>query len=246
MARVSRGGGAKGRRLPQPSASELMRALNKGIESGFIGLPTAASKAEFSKVRDIFDDKDILNQYGPTKYNNLAGLSAEEHDEYYDPDRALYSRQFYEVIDFEDTVPGMQGPQLGEDSSPADLTLIPTSTTNPDRPRTVAAGYDETEEKLTVMFRDGTLYNYYEVSKNEWLTFKSNRSKGVVIYSMLDFKPRGYADDSNLRPNQRQALYRFARSFQTHRKGRSKGQGGTAYKPNALSRPGTVKRGKRR
>ena len=43
-----------------------------------------------------------------------------------------------------------------DQESPAALTDIPTSSTNVRRPRTVAAGYDEEREVLTVMFRDGT------------------------------------------------------------------------------------------
>lgn len=252
MARVSKGRGSP-KRVALPSAAELLFQMRNDLgDAGFESIPISSSKAEFRKVKELMEDdqNEIFSQYNPTEYQNLAGLPAETYDQYYDRGGKKFSRQFYEVIALEDEdidyVPGFQGPQNEEDTSPADLTLIPTSSTNPERPRTVAAGYDEDEEKLTVMFRDGTLYNYYEVSKGEWQAFKANKSKGVYIYSVLDFKPRGYADDTSIGRRERQALYRFARGVQSYKGGKIKGQSGTAYKPGALSRPGTTKRGRRK
>ena len=98
----------------------------------------------------------------------------------------------------------------------------------------MAAGYDHEEEKLTVMFRDGILYNYYEVTPAEWNKFKSNRSKGAVIHSLLDFKPRGYADQSSMSQQAREAFYRFSRGIQQGKGNKSyKGQTKTTYKTNA-------------
>jgi hypothetical protein len=205
--------------------------------------PVASSRAEFSKIKNIMEDttSEMYAQYGPTKYQNLAGLPAEEYEQYYDRGGKIFSRQFYEVVELNDKdidyIPGFQ-PDEEQDTSPADLTLVPTSTTNPKRPRTVAAGYDEDEEKLTVMFRDGTLYNYYEVSKNEWQAFKANRSKGAVIYRMLDFKPRGYADDSSMSPTARAAFYRLTRGVQSYKGGKVRGQSETKYKTASQSKRG--------
>ena len=72
------------------------------------------------------------------------------------------------------------------DTSPVPLTVIPTSSTQAQRPRTVAAGYREYPAsrgqerlgKMTVMFRDGTLYNYYDVTPGEWEGFRNSISKG--------------------------------------------------------------------
>jgi hypothetical protein len=158
----------------------------------------------------------------PKKYDNLAGQTQAVDTQ--------LSRQFYEVIGVNEYVPGYAGPQNEEDTSPAPLTLVPTSTTNPQRPRTVAAGYDEDEEKLTVMFRDGTLYNYYEVDASEWAAFKANRSKGAIIYRMLDFKPRGYADESSMSKSAREAFYRYSRGVQVVKEGKGKGQTKATYK----------------
>ena len=113
-----------------------------------------------------------------------------------------------------------EGPQTGEDEEPALLTVVPTSTTNPSRPRTVAAGYDKADEKITVVFRDGTFYNYYEVTPQEWQRFKAVVSKGRYIYNYLDSKPRGLADISSMSAAGRKAFYRFSRSAQLHYQGR--------------------------
>lgn len=225
------GGGGTRRRVSQPSAQELMRSITTNVFGDeFSGVPVTATKAEFKSISEAWLDNDqSMDFYNPTQYNNLAG-------EEYAYDTQL-SRQFYEVIGIDDLrVPGYAGPQNEEDTSPAPLTLVPTSTTNPDRPRTIAAGYDEEEEKLTVMFRDGTLYNYYEVDSSEWAAFKANRSKGAVIYRMLDFKPRGYADDSTLSKGAREAFYRYSRGVQIGKKGKGTGQTKSVYKTAAQTK----------
>jgi hypothetical protein len=230
MARTTGGGARRNPRRAAPSANELLNAFGKEIFGGqFRGAVTAASKGEFNKITDImYDDTESMEHYDPVSYDNLAGKMSKN-----DTSR---SRPFYEVIDLNTNldipsnlkVPGYKGPQLEEDTSPADLTVVPTSTTNPRRPRTVAAGYDEDEEKLTVMFRDGTLYNYYEVDENEWKAFKANRSKGAIIAQMLDFKPRGEAD--SISSPAQQAFYRFSRGVQIYSKGKVAGQTKATFK----------------
>lgn len=225
------GGRGTQRRVSQPSATEMMRGLATNIFGDeFSGVTVAATKAEFSSMTQAWlDNSQSMDYYDPQKYNNLAETSAGVVGA--DEDTAR-GRQFYDFIELtgELNVPGYAGPQNEEDTSPAELTLVPTSSSNPDRPRTVAAGYDEDEEKLTVMFRDGTLYNYYEVDPSEWAAFKANRSKGAVIYRMLDFKPRGYADDSSLSKGAREAFYRYSRGIQVVKGGALKGQGSQKYK----------------
>lgn len=58
---------------------------------------------------------------------------------------------------------------------------IPTSTTNFKRPRTLAAGYDPNEGTMTVVFRDGTFWNYYGVSAEQWSKFHLAYSKGPFL-----------------------------------------------------------------
>lgn len=78
--------------------------------------------------------------------------------------------------------------------APALLSVFPTSTTNPQRPRTLAAGYEHTTRTMTVMFRDGTLYNYYDVSTSMWNNFKRAFSKGVFIRQVLDVRGGGLGE----------------------------------------------------
>jgi hypothetical protein len=109
---------------------------------------------------------------------------------------------------------------------PATLSEMPTSTINPERPRTVAAGYDPTRQVLTVVFRDGTFWNYYldSLGKSEanrvWQNFKRARSKGRFINAYFtDPSKYGPADVAQLSQIAREQLYRMARTGQIIRKG---------------------------
>lgn len=105
---------------------------------------------------------------------------------------------------------------------PAAITVVPTSTTNPNRPRTVAAGYNGDRRTLTTVFRDGTYYNYYGVSQTEWRGFKRYRSKGEFIRLFLDTKRRGVADVGALGVSTQDLIYRTARTNQVMREGANK------------------------
>ena len=225
------GGGSASRkpRMSTPSSAELRSPLEQlgsmygfgprqtagiakltGVNNPFQGAPTSSSTGEFGEYKEIMGMKDVLKDYDTTGayYNNMAGLPAE----------LSYKRQWEDVTEGVDNpaIPGSYGAQTDEDESPAPLTVVPTSTTNIDRPRTVAAGYDEQEEKITVVFRDGTFYNYYEVTPSEWTAFKSRVSKGQYIYKYLDFKPRGPADVNSISATARKAFYKFSRGAQLH------------------------------
>ena len=100
------------------------------------------------------------------------------------------------------------------DTAPAPMSVVPTNTINPARPRTVAAGYDRSRKVISVVFRDGTFYNYYRVDPREWQAFKMSRSKGRYIKAHLDGKPRGYADVGAVPVNVRSALYNVMRAQQ--------------------------------
>jgi KTSC domain len=102
---------------------------------------------------------------------------------------------------------------------------VPTSSTQYQRPRTVAAGYDANRQTMTVVFRDGTFYNYYEVSAGEWESFHASYSKGRPWLNkknknqaqdgLFVNKPRGNAGDmEDVDPKIREALYRVARTQQ--------------------------------
>lgn len=110
--------------------------------------------------------------------------------------------------------------------APAPINYIPTSTSNINRPRTVAAGYDPQRLVLTLVFRDGTFYNYYLESLGKaaanrlWGSFKSSRSKGKFMLDHgFDYFPRGRANVSKMPVSHREALYKIARTGQITRKG---------------------------
>lgn len=169
-------------------------------------------------------NKDIKNQLGPiigSTKNLSSGRSFADYDElsyafenqsdiYYRP-KNMSSAQKMEVEDSEYSV-------AFTDSD------IPTSSSNYSRPRTVAAGYDSERQTMTVVFRDGTFYNYYQVTEGEWRAFKASISKGNPWLNKANKnqgsdglfigKPRGQADVSNISPTVREALYRIVRTQQ--------------------------------
>lgn len=70
-----------------------------------------------------------------------------------------------------------------------DSTLLPYSPTpsiNPPRPRTLAAGYAADTDVLTVKFRDGAVYEYYDVPQNVWRNFQRVKSPGKAINRTLN------------------------------------------------------------
>lgn len=111
---------------------------------------------------------------------------------------------------------------------------IPTSTSNPSRPRTLAAGYylyvgerakqySDRRGKLTVMFRDGTFYNYYDVPPGVWQEFKSSISKGTMLNKANQYQgsdgillnyPHGPADITEIPEELQRYVYRVARVSQ--------------------------------
>jgi hypothetical protein len=118
-------------------------------------------------------------------------------------------------------------------SAPATLTDVPTSSLNAARPRTVAAGYDANRQTLTVVFRDGTIYNYYEISEGDWQNFHASISKGrgwLNAGGAFIGKPQGPADMTGMDPDVSEEVYRYARSAQLKfaSKRRYKGASGEA------------------
>lgn len=136
----------------------------------------------------------------------------------------------------------------GESGAPAPITEVPTSSINPEWPRTVAAGYDRNRQCLTVVFRDGTYYNYYGVTAGQWSNFQRARSKGRFIKTYLDALPRGAADITQIPTDHRDAMYQAARTGQIQREGvtgkqspNSKRGGRGSYKPGNLGGTGRAR-----
>ena len=56
-----------------------------------------------------------------------------------------------------------------------------TSSSNPKRPRTLKAGYDYRTNTMTVVFRDGTWWDYNNVPEETWYAFVMAPSKGKFL-----------------------------------------------------------------
>ncbi|MFI9271893.1 KTSC domain-containing protein [Kitasatospora sp. NPDC052896] len=79
------------------------------------------------------------------------------------------------------------------------LPVRPTNTSDPGRPRTLAAGFDARSGTLFVRFRgrelapgvyaEGVGYEYYSVSQGEWDAFRNAESPGDYINKILNSKP---------------------------------------------------------
>jgi hypothetical protein len=79
------------------------------------------------------------------------------------------------------------------------FTERPTNTSNPPRPRTMAAGYDYKSKTMFVRFRgekiapgiyrDGAGYEYYNVTRREWDRFRRADSPGREINRVFNGKP---------------------------------------------------------
>lgn len=76
------------------------------------------------------------------------------------------------------------------------FTVYPTATSNPLRPRTIAAGYDKDSQTLRIRFRPGAsaqspagaIYDYYGVTPNEWRDIRRVVSTGKFINRRLSGK----------------------------------------------------------
>lgn len=129
------------------------------------------------------------------------------------------------------------------DTSPAPITVNPTSTTNWRRPRTVAAGWaprssSEDLGTLTVVFRDGTMYNYYDINRNTWRNFRNAYSKGRYIRMYLNSRRRGPARFTGVPEEYREAMYRLARTAQYQSAtGNGRNEVGAIQDPGTTTRP---------
>jgi hypothetical protein len=206
------------------------------VNNPFEAIPLAASKGEFSPPA-----YEVIPFFG----EGLDDTEATSMEHYAWDERGY--QYGYGGDDLSRFIPASS---TGHDTSAAPITVKPTATTNPERPRTVAAGYDFAQQKITVIFRDGTYYNYYMdgLSKAEsnriWQNFKRSRSKGRFILTYLDQMNRGPADSSSVPTYAREVIYRFLRTGQTFRGGMQPGHSkgskrGTGTKHN-IYKPGNL------
>lgn len=232
-------------RLP----SEQERAVARNYEARtnpFIPRRTGATRPMDMTLGDMLESVSLMDRSSVINPQaGLGGLSPAEAakaraysdlydgdwDEYYDGDQTGYgyrnkaTRAYTGSTKADEATKWFKGQKSGVPTrEPAEISIIPTATTDPDRPRTVAAGYDEDRKVLTVVFRDGTFYNYYTVTPGEWREFAAAFSKGPYIKKFLDGKPRGTANMTGTTLASREGLYRIARTGQWIREGRVSGQ----------------------
>lgn len=62
----------------------------------------------------------------------------------------------------------------------------PTKTSNPNRPRTMAARYNKVSQVVEIRFREGAIYQYFDCHPNTWRGFKNTDSPGRYINRILN------------------------------------------------------------
>lgn len=213
------------------------------------GIPPGGKYPTKKSLRSIFGDSagdltiDRRTLYGK-QANRLFTDSLTQSDleqgfqgsgVYYSPEDGIYQGN---VSDEELTELGYSAQSAFSRNENVEID-IPTSSTDYSRPRTVAAAYTPNAQNpnkgvMTVIFRDGVIYNYYEVSPSEWLAFHSSFSKGAPwlnkgfkdgkqqMDGLFIGKPRGPAaemtalenEEGYVRPEIRAELYRVYRTAQ--------------------------------
>lgn len=107
------------------------------------------------------------------------------------------------------------GDKPDTDFETADTTVLTaTSSSNPAKPRTLKAGYSYKSQTLTVVFRDGTWWEYRGVPEEMWIEFKAAESKGRYLRSSgLDtWEDMGPAEVSKM-PRHRRAQMNDIKAF---------------------------------
>lgn len=88
---------------------------------------------------------------------------------------------------FEQTAGGVQLPgTTAEGGAPEEVedridVISPPNTIEPGRPRAREARFNYNKRELTVVFRDGGTYVYYNVPSQTWRALKANRSFGQTL-----------------------------------------------------------------
>jgi hypothetical protein len=187
---------------------QIVGASNDLVNESFsAGLPIASSRGEFATTTSY---AATVRKYGMDSDVSAAYALLQDRPEAAAMGFDVTSGTYYEPTSYQN----LAGIPQTKTNGPAPITQRPTGTSNPRRPRTVAAGYDRDRKVLTLVFRDGTFYNYYDVSEYMWNSFKSLPSKGAYIKRYLDKKPRGEADLSYVTKEAQELVYRVSRTNQ--------------------------------
>lgn len=199
----------------------LTQADTNFQNGSFMQMLGTSSSSAFSAQQAIFST-DITpgsSAADARKYEKLTSFGVTDWaSEYYKPIDIDDKRYLVNTDNFSANFDNRQGEAVA-------LSDIPTSSTNASRPRTVAAGYDPEERIITVVFRDGTFWNYYDVPPSVWIKFHQSYSKGPLLNNpsskqafkgdLLNYK-NGPADPSSLSPTAQEFLYRAVRTAQIY------------------------------
>ena len=219
-----------------PDPEELIRAFEPQSSAGRTWEQYNKQSPFLRRFGQRYGD-DLHVTAALQEINELSG----DYFDYFDSqEKALDYLRSNQSIDYRTEEPGttgsgvaVSGLMAGVSKTTADaapITDIPTTTSNPERPRTVAAGWESYEHRrvaggtddvgvLTVVFRDGTYYNYYDVGRGEWMSFRRSRSKGEFIRIFLDAKRHGDASVGAPAAAVSEIIYRIARTSQAIRGG---------------------------
>lgn len=104
----------------------------------------------------------------------------------YRPDHSVHSGTDYYVKGTEDVRAKVLEEGTTDQRGGADIPISKkTKSSNRSRPRTLAAGYDYGSDTLRVVFREGAVYDYFDVSTAEWWRFQRSASPGRFINRVL-------------------------------------------------------------
>lgn len=177
-----------------PTAQERMFGVPKDLQA-------AAEKAGYSD-RGFMDVSDInsAEQAIEDLHNDLlySQYQTGDRDYYKNPDDNgdPIPRKNYSVDPIDYNSPNakpvswddadMYADLLEGDYEGQALKQVPTNTEHPERPRTVAASYDPVREIMTLVFLDGTYWNYMGVSMDDWIDFRDASSKWRLLKYKFD------------------------------------------------------------
>lgn len=228
-----------------------------------VRMPTARSSATglFAQQQAIYFAGDLGEQSLEEFQQNLRDAGVPEYlireqivaGAYYNRSAADMTEEYFDTnYRVKIALGDIEAPQ-----APSALSDVPTSSSNFKRPRTVAAGWDPDTNVLTVVFRDGTWWNYYNVTHEEWIKFHFAFSKGPMLnkagkvqsqdgFLLLSPHSNGPADQTKLSDEVRYQLYKAARTAQImYREGKPRinPSTGVAYGVNPLTGKGKPTRG---
>lgn len=209
------------------------------------GVTKSATSAKVTGIaKNFYQQIDTVAQQQPARFNEAMGYGTvfdEDLQQYIlNPEaealvKSVGVTKGYQYLDpttpsqyeFQGEGSGIVYGNVGiEDQTPAAGEYdIPTSTSNFKRPRTLAAGYDPDTQVVTVVFRDGTFYNYYGINPGTWINFKNSYSKGPLLNAksknqandgllLRECTARGEADLSQMGEEARDFFVTVARSAQ--------------------------------